>query len=220
MPSSVLDNAIPYNVLHPSARLFHVPPKIFGCVCYVYDNRPSRTKLEPKSIRCLFLGYSATQKGYRCFSPTLRRYFVSCDVAFVENISYYPNSDPTFIFESGGPPIMTILQYPDIQNDSSSPLQEMPSAPPAPPAPPITQVYTRRDKTLPVDTNNFQSTQDLETCSTPNTTLPPQNPPSQNPPSQTLDLTPHSQPLSQNPDLNLPILSERHLATVLAHDIL
>ena len=35
MPSSVLDGAISYNVLYSSAPLFSVPPKIFGCVCYV-----------------------------------------------------------------------------------------------------------------------------------------------------------------------------------------
>ena len=50
LPSSVLDGAIPYNILYPSAPLFSVPPKVFGCVSYAYDTRPGRTKLDPKSL--------------------------------------------------------------------------------------------------------------------------------------------------------------------------
>jgi hypothetical protein len=72
MPSSILDGVIPYNILYLSAPLFPVPPKIFGCACYVYDIRPGRTKFDPKSLRCIFLGYSDTQKGYQCYSPTIR----------------------------------------------------------------------------------------------------------------------------------------------------
>jgi hypothetical protein len=45
MPSSILDGVIPYNVLFPSAPLFPVSPKIFGCIYYVYDNRPTRMNL-------------------------------------------------------------------------------------------------------------------------------------------------------------------------------
>jgi Integrase core domain len=72
MASSVLDDVILYNILYPFAPLFPVPPKIFGCACYVYDTRPSRTKLDPKSLIGIFLEYSGTQKGYRFYSPTIR----------------------------------------------------------------------------------------------------------------------------------------------------
>ena len=36
MPFTVLRGRIPYIVLSPNAPLFHLPPKIFGCVCYAY----------------------------------------------------------------------------------------------------------------------------------------------------------------------------------------
>lgn len=51
MPSSVLlDGGIPYHVLYPSSPLFPVPPKIVGCVCYVYDTRLGHTKLDQKLL--------------------------------------------------------------------------------------------------------------------------------------------------------------------------
>ena len=41
---------------------------------------PEGHKLDPRSIKCVFLGYSRTQKGYQCYSPTLCRHFISVDV--------------------------------------------------------------------------------------------------------------------------------------------
>ena len=32
MPSTILGGQIPYTMLSPDASLFHLPPKIFGCV--------------------------------------------------------------------------------------------------------------------------------------------------------------------------------------------
>jgi hypothetical protein len=47
-------------------REFKVPPKVFGCVCFVRDHRPSVEKLDPHAVKCIFVGYSSTQKGYKC----------------------------------------------------------------------------------------------------------------------------------------------------------
>ena len=92
MPSTILGGQIPYAVLSPDAPLFHLPPKIFGCVCYVHILGPRSDKLDPRSIKCVFLRYSRTQKGYRYYSPTLRRRFISNDVTFDESQSYFPPS--------------------------------------------------------------------------------------------------------------------------------
>ena len=58
MPSAVLNGSIPYSILFPTTKVFPVDPKIFGCVCFVQDIRPCVSKLNPKSLRCVFLSYS------------------------------------------------------------------------------------------------------------------------------------------------------------------
>jgi hypothetical protein len=166
MSSSVLDGAIPFIVLFLFAPLFPVSPKIFGYVCYVYDNCPSRTKLDPKSMQCIFLGYSGTQKGYRCYSPTFRRYFISSYVNFMEYVPYLLTSESSQLFITGkSPPIMSILKYSDVHIGSSSILESGMSLTPL--VPPITRVYTRRGKNLPVDINSVQTIHDHETCGSP-----------------------------------------------------
>jgi hypothetical protein len=90
MPSLVLDGASPHSLLYSSSPPFALPLKVFGCVCYVHNLGPGYDKLDPRSTKCVFLSYSTTQKGYRCYSPVLRRYFTSADVMFVESLSYFP----------------------------------------------------------------------------------------------------------------------------------
>ncbi|KAA0066246.1 putative mitochondrial protein [Cucumis melo var. makuwa] len=81
MPSSVLNGEISYRVLFPTKSLFPITPKIFGCVCFVRDVRSHHTKLDPKSLKCIYLCYSRVQKGscqgeddnlfiYKITSPT------------------------------------------------------------------------------------------------------------------------------------------------------
>lgn len=57
-----------YPHLDPTNKL---QPRIFGCV------------------KCVFLGYSTTQKGYKCFHPPSKRLYVSRDVTFNEQESYF-----------------------------------------------------------------------------------------------------------------------------------
>ena len=35
------------------------------------------------------MGYSSTQKGYKCYHPPTRKLYVSADVTFVENKTYF-----------------------------------------------------------------------------------------------------------------------------------
>ena len=82
MSLSILNWGTPYHQLFPNNSSFPIDPKVFGCTCFVLDIRPQVSKVDPKSLKCIFVGYSSVQKGYRCYCPTLRRYFVSIDVTF------------------------------------------------------------------------------------------------------------------------------------------
>ncbi|GJZ41104.1 retrovirus-related pol polyprotein from transposon TNT 1-94 [Tanacetum coccineum] len=90
IPSAILGGNYPYSVLFPTKPLFLIDPKIFGGTCFVQDTQPNITKLDPKSLKCVFLGYSRIQKGYRCYSPQLYHYLVSRDVTFHEYLPYFP----------------------------------------------------------------------------------------------------------------------------------
>ena len=94
MPSLVLNWDTPYHVLFLNKRLFPIEPRVFGCTCFVRDVYPYVFKLDPKSLKCIFLGYSRVQKGYRCYCPSLRKYLVFADATFLENTHFSLRSDP------------------------------------------------------------------------------------------------------------------------------
>jgi hypothetical protein len=88
-----LNNQVPYSLLYPTDPLYVVSPRIFGCTCFVHDLSPGRDKMSPCAIKCVFLGYSRVQKGYRCYSPSTHRFYTSADVTFFEDIPYFANSN-------------------------------------------------------------------------------------------------------------------------------
>ena len=122
--------------------MFPIDPKVFGYTCFVRDVCPQVSKLDLKSLKCIFVGYSCVQKGYRCYCPTLQRYFVSTDVTFFETIPFSLSSPVTSQGEGDDLLVYTI-------SSSVPPAPPAPLAPPTPtPAlipvkPPITQVYSR-----------------------------------------------------------------------------
>ena len=59
-------------------------------------------KLDPKSLKCLFVGYSLVKKRYRYYCPTFRRYFVSTDVAFFETTMFSLSSIVTSLLGGWG----------------------------------------------------------------------------------------------------------------------
>ena len=103
---------------------------MFGCTCFVQDVRPHVSKLDPKSLKCIFLGYSRVQKGCKCYCPSLRRCLVSTDVTFIENTPFSPNPIHTSQKEDDDLLVYTL----------ASPV---PTSIPPLTKPPITQVYAR-----------------------------------------------------------------------------
>ncbi|XP_013601231.1 PREDICTED: uncharacterized protein LOC106308637 [Brassica oleracea var. oleracea] len=88
IPTRILEDQSPFEVLNKSRPVLdHL--RTFGCVCYVLVPGKMRNKLEAKSTNAMLIGYSASQKGYKCFDPTARRVLVSRDVKFIEDKGYY-----------------------------------------------------------------------------------------------------------------------------------
>ena len=58
MPSSALNWYIPYHIIFPNKPLFPIEIQIFGCTCFVWDVRLHVSKLDAKSLKCIFFGYS------------------------------------------------------------------------------------------------------------------------------------------------------------------
>ena len=97
MPSFVLHEQIPYSILFPNQPLFCLPPRVFGYVRFVHILTSGKDKLSTKATKCVFLGYSRLQQGYRCYSLDTHRYFFSADVTFFENSSLFPTThSPNF----------------------------------------------------------------------------------------------------------------------------
>jgi len=46
---------------------FKVPPKKFGCVCFVNNTCPDISELDAKSHKCVFIGYSSGKKDHKCY---------------------------------------------------------------------------------------------------------------------------------------------------------
>ncbi|KAJ9545430.1 hypothetical protein OSB04_025137 [Centaurea solstitialis] len=159
MPTHVLRNKSPFSVLFPKGTPFPLTPRIFGCVANVHDHRPQLTKLDPRAIRCVFLGYSRVQKGYRCYSPSLHRYFTSADVTFHESCPYFlehshPVSDPfpdDDILDSPLVPTIPVSDVHCVPPVSDAPTPATTGLPVKPP--PLLFTYARRgkDQTEPLD---------------------------------------------------------------------
>lgn len=79
MPTCVLSYKSPLEVFSPNTPSFSLLPNMFGCICYVHVPKFDRTKLDPMAFKCVFLGYCANQKGYKCFHLLTCHKFVSKD---------------------------------------------------------------------------------------------------------------------------------------------
>ena len=141
MPSVVLNHESPFSVLYPERTPFSLTPRVFGCVSFIHVLDPSRDKLSPQSRKCIFLGYSRTQKGYRCYSLESHQYFVSADVTFFESTPFFSSPGQCL-----SPDLISSREGEDSLSSSTLPIPLF-SPPPqvplaSPPNPPL-QVYQR-----------------------------------------------------------------------------
>lgn len=63
-PISLLSKSYPH-----LSNSYSLPLKTFGCTAFVHVHDHHRNKLDLRAIKTVFIGYSPTQKGYRCYYP-------------------------------------------------------------------------------------------------------------------------------------------------------
>jgi hypothetical protein len=73
----------------PYERFFKQKPlvshyRVFGALAYVFVNKQQRTKLDPKSFKGYFVGYSNTSKAYRFWNPSTDKIVESADYCLDE----------------------------------------------------------------------------------------------------------------------------------------
>jgi hypothetical protein len=84
LPTKTISAACPHVALFGSAPSYeHL--RVFDCACYPNTTATAPHKLSPRSTRCVFLGYSADHKGYRCLDLSTNRLIVSRHVVFNED---------------------------------------------------------------------------------------------------------------------------------------
>jgi hypothetical protein len=56
--------------------------KVFGCTAYAHvDNG----KLEPRGVKCIFLGYQSGVKSYKMWNPQSQKVVISSNIIFNES---------------------------------------------------------------------------------------------------------------------------------------
>ena len=59
--------------------------RIFGCQAYSLVDSQKRNKLESKSKKCIFIGFTKGVKGFRLWDPEKKSTFTSRDMVFDED---------------------------------------------------------------------------------------------------------------------------------------
>ncbi|PKU87463.1 Retrovirus-related Pol polyprotein from transposon TNT 1-94 [Dendrobium catenatum] len=128
LPSPNTLNKSPYHLLYQSPPDYSILRQ-FGCRCYPWTKPLSPHKLAPRSISCIFLGYTINQKGFKCFDPITNKIISSRHVQFDESsFPFLPPPSPTPAQHSSDLPYFPPIPHSKIPTDNltSSPSTHSP----------------------------------------------------------------------------------------------
>jgi hypothetical protein len=115
-----------WNKIKPDVSHFCV----FGSVAWAHIPDEKRKDLQPKSEKCIFVGYSEDVKGYRLLQPHSNEIIIRRDVKFDENIlACEPNlmfvpslaCEPSSTFVPSFVPILVSSSSDDDSEDENPP---------------------------------------------------------------------------------------------------
>lgn len=107
LPVSLLNNQTPFSILHNHPPSYsHL--RVLGYLAFASKPLRITDKFTPRGVRCLFIGYPATQKGYKLYNLVSHKTFVSRDVRFREH------SMPYKLFATPSAPVPNSLPSPSI----------------------------------------------------------------------------------------------------------
>ncbi|KAM1523508.1 hypothetical protein TB1_012881 [Malus domestica] len=90
MPTPILHDNSPFEVLFGDVpAISHL--RIFGCAYYPLLKPYLNNKLQPKTIKCVFLGHESQYKGYICYDVSRKRTYISRHIVFDEHDYPYTN---------------------------------------------------------------------------------------------------------------------------------
>ncbi|KAL2542756.1 Retrovirus-related pol polyprotein from transposon tnt 1-94 [Abeliophyllum distichum] len=84
MPKLLFQHKSPYELLFKHTTDYNLL-KVFGCACYLCLRPYQKHKFDFHTQRCVYLGPSASHKGFKCLSSSGRTY-ISRHVVFDENV--------------------------------------------------------------------------------------------------------------------------------------
>jgi hypothetical protein len=108
IPSLSASKASPFEILFKQQPDYSFL-RIISCECYPLLRPYNNYKLQPRSLSCVFMGYSTTYKRYCCFHIASKKKYISRHVRFNEKV--FPFAQPPTSTEATGSssPQLTVI---------------------------------------------------------------------------------------------------------------